>query len=1022
MNTCSTIHFDLVFLRFILFLSGLFSSSMVFSNTSAWQLTCPDDVVVQLGPNECNAAVFFDTLTWSSTEPLADTVFFPASGNFFSIGTSVVTLATTTISGQLEICTFKIIVQEFEPYTLDCLLPAEVSLQGSCERALTVDEIVDLDSIGCANNYLVARIGDNGQTLPPLISADDIGQTISVVAQHQNNMVQCMTQVTVGGGTPAAITCPSDITVSCNTLLLPSITGRPDTTGCFENINIVFFDDTAPTLCADSIGFQTTRSWVATDPLGHVNVCQQVITGLRVNLDLVGFPSDYDGTELPPLLCADSMTYLEVADPVFTGRPALGGFPVDANPVCDISANFQDVVTQVCGASYQIERVWTVVNLCDPSQMARDTQYIVILDTLPPVFELPDTLFASVNTACFDSLLLPAVNLIRECSGFGVNIVTPWDTLSTDGGWTGIDQVSGQYPIVYTLTDECANVASDTIILLIEENTLVSCPPDLTIDCDLYFGTIAPAIGFKDYETLNQQLGVPGYHGNCAFTFSETDSVQINGCGDGFVIRTLTSDSIVSDKCLQVVNVEHISNFTVAFPPDLHICTDPLMADLGEPVISGVSCENMLTSTFDEIIPSGTAGCYTIERTWTITNACSYNNVNNQDDVQLDSLRFMDGGDGVIEHKQYITVNDREGPAFPDGCGFPDLYVFQNNCEITVTVPTPQVEGCGAIDLVVAGDLGEIMGENINLGPGIYNMTFTATDECGKMGVCTDTFAVIDSVGPVALCKQMVAVELSPAPNPIVEIFPSDFDDNSFDNCSGNVLNFYFLTDSLAESLSFGCCDVGAHPLTIVVEDEYGNQSVCNSMVFVQGGPVGCDECDPVISGRVYTENGQGISNVEVTLLGASGIVAGMATDTSGQFSFAVEPGGDYSIELKKNTNHDNGVTTYDAVLMTRHILNVDLLDSPYKIIAADINNSETVTTFDIVELRKLILNIYSNFPNSPSWRFIPADYIFSNPFDPFEEPLPTNFNLNNVVEDISNLNFIGIKTGDVNDSANPHN
>ena len=43
------------------------------------------------------------------------------------------------------------------------------------------------------------------------------------------------------------------------------------------------------------------------------------------------------------------------------------------------------------------------------------------------------------------------------------------------------------------------------------------------------------------------------------------------------------------------------------------------------------------------------------------------------------------------------------------------------------------------------------------------------------------------------------------------------------------------------------------------------------------------------------------------------------------------------------------GITTYDLVLITKHILGIQTFDSGYKIIAADADNSGTVTTLDVV-------------------------------------------------------------------------
>lgn len=117
-----------------------------------------------------------------------------------------------------------------------------------------------------------------------------------------------------------------------------------------------------------------------------------------------------------------------------------------------------------------------------------------------------------------------------------------------------------------------------------------------------------------------------------------------------------------------------------------------------------------------------------------------------------------------------------------------------------------------------------------------------------------------------------------------------------------------------------------------------------------------------------------------------------------------------------RNDNPLNGVSTYDMVLMSRHILGIEALNSPFKIIAADVNQSKSVTTFDIVETRKLILGIYQNLPNTSSWRFVRQDYVFPNPANPFAHPFPERDTLI-VFDPASRSAFRATKTGDVNES-----
>lgn len=59
---------------------------------------------------------------------------------------------------------------------------------------------------------------------------------------------------------------------------------------------------------------------------------------------------------------------------------------------------------------------------------------------------------------------------------------------------------------------------------------------------------------------------------------------------------------------------------------------------------------------------------------------------------------------------------------------------------------------------------------------------------------------------------------------------------------------------------------------------------------------------------------------------------------------------------------------------MQKHILNIKKLDSPYKLIAADVNNSGNVSAADILEMRKIVLGESDVFKSNNSWRFIDSD------------------------------------------------
>ena len=172
------------------------------------------------------------------------------------------------------------------------------------------------------------------------------------------------------------------------------------------------------------------------------------------------------------------------------------------------------------------------------------------------------------------------------------------------------------------------------------------------------------------------------------------------------------------------------------------------------------------------------------------------------------------------------------------------------------------------------------------------------------------------------------------------------------------------------------------------------------------------------IGGSISTEDGQQIENVPVYLGGDGDEVT--LTNSAGEYDFVVNEGGNYTITPYSNADPVNGVSTFDAVLIVQHILGTNLLDSPYKLIAGDIDNSQDVAWPDTVDLREVILNISADFPNNTSWRFVDEAFVFPDPTNPWLTAFPESINVNNSSMDLSNLNFIGIKVGDVNLSAIP--
>ncbi len=300
---------------------------------------------------------------------------------------------------------------------------------------------------------------------------------------------------------------------------------------------------------------------------------------------------------------------------------------------------------------------------------------------------------------------------------------------------------------------------------------------------------------------------------------------------------------------------------------------------------------------------------------------------------------------------------------------------------------------------------------------GTHKVLWGSEDGCGNTNVCSFLLTVEDCKPPTAYCLPGVStIPMPPNAGGYVDVWASDFDIDSGDNCTADSLIRYSFTDNPADNVRRLTCDDtagGAIPFTIYVWDEAGNYSTCEVYVLLTD----CDgQTQFNISGSVYTETNEMMAEVMVHLEGF--MEEDQMTDSSGAFDFVDLPEQqNYSIRPEKDTAPTKGVTTFDLVLISKHILGIEPLDSPYKMIAADINNSGTITTFDIVELRKLILYINTEFPSNTSWRFVDADYVFPEPANPFAQAFPEVYSINDLTGDVQK-NFVAIKVGDVNNSA----
>ncbi len=339
---------------------------------------------------------------------------------------------------------------------------------------------------------------------------------------------------------------------------------------------------------------------------------------------------------------------------------------------------------------------------------------------------------------------------------------------------------------------------------------------------------------------------------------------------------------------------------------------------------------------------------------------------------------------------------------------------------------------------------------------GDHTFVVSAADGCGNLDGERILFSVVDCKSPAPICIQTLSVDLMPVDadddgqvdggmntvwatdfiaSPILDCTPNDTAD-VIAGGQNDVKYFAFLDKDLengVESITldllteehtnviFTCEEEGTELIYVVAADGAGNFDYCAVMAVVQPGvePSPCGE-DPegtgAVAGMVTTEDITPVAEVEVGLSSQTSTSTFTGEDGNYAFTGLVE-GYDYTVSPQKDRDHLNGVSTFDLVLISKHILGVRPFDSAYKLIAADANRSGSVTTLDLIQIRKLILGISSRFSNNTSWRFVDADYYFADPKNPWANNFPEVKNINDLIGAVQ-ADFVGIKIGDVNASA----
>ncbi len=572
-------------------------------------------------------------------------------------------------------------------------------------------------------------------------------------------------------------------------------------------------------------------------------------------------------------------------------------------------------------------------------------------------------------------------------------------------------------------------------------------PADMTVDCDfVYDNTTAGLIN---------AFGDATFSDNCAGTLNRYVSVNINQCNTGYITRTfVASDANGSASTFQ--NIYFVNNdlfdgyYDIQWPGNttLDACLSLTMGmateDLpqvspdvtGRPIISEDACD-MVGADYDdrvfEIFNAQTASCFKIIRTWSVVDWCQTN---------PQTGRFL-----TWSWDQVIMVTNSVAPVLDLTCESITKCTFDGECndgevELHMSATddcTPSsslawkysidLDNNGSFDIISNTIIGASVDASGAYKIGSHRIVWTVEDRCGNLTSCEQIFTVENCKTPTPYCYHGLAIDLMPVDNDnngttdggMIEIWASDFDAGSFHQCGYDV-TVSFSANREDISKAFDCSHIGKQDVNIwataVLADGTVVQDYCTTYVDIQDNLNSCTQSSNrvYIGGSIVTENHESVEDVMVSLDNTD--IQPRMTDTDGKYMFSnMITGGSYKVNPSKNSDLMNGVSTLDLVLIQRHILGLVQLDSPYKMVAADINNDKSISASDLLNLRKAILGINSSFENNDSWRFVDNKYAFIDSAHPLSEQFTEIYNIGDLTSNMD-IDFMAVKVGDVNGSV----
>ncbi|TVR76398.1 MAG: HYR domain-containing protein, partial [Saprospirales bacterium] len=1002
--------------------SGGWSESCTFelmvTDTTAPEIQCIDSTIVLTVGENCSIPIG----DWTF---LADAVDNCLEEGVFSVTQSV---SSEFELGAEEEITLTLLVSEASGWTDSCqVLIAAVNLS----EYIWLTELPENESLECGNAFepislITADFCDTLTVFPQIDSLfgcmglEQLTVYWSFGVLEHTQIVTFSDEIAPEWLSPL----PQDITVDCSDVPLPESLEAID--NCSE-VEVSFVEEFLPGNSASE--YYLNRQWIASDD------CNNSISHTQVITVTDAIPPT---STCPPTQFVDAGGMCSITLPDFTALVV-----VEDNCSSEEDLNINQIPTP--GLTLVVDEISIFMTVFDQAGNSSNCSFNLVVSNFGEDVSLscPDSLLLNAIPGFCEAMVSLSATFTEDCDGVEVVNDFSLNGANADGIYPlGITQVEFNLFQNGDSVLSCVTVVSVLDIQVPE----ISCPEDITLQVDP--GSCA---------VFDPELGQAEVELACAgFEISSNAPLEFE-TGFHTVVYTVLAENGQSASCEQTISVEDNQPPSIQCPEN-----EEVILESGECELVGYQVEDAIATSFCgsvevsnnaiEVFPIGITTIIQIASdingqesscTHTVSVAAAEeSSILCPEDIQL----VLSGGDCTVEDLllgdavvtgtcESFSIENNAPEVFEIGETTVTYLALSNegtelSCNQTVSlINTDSPEISCPSNLFVNTDEGFCFASGIDPGDpivshscyevswsyelpaqfsvGITIVEYIATAENDSTAVCQSTVEVVDIESPTIECPLDVTVEI---PNGETEVALTIDPATGSDNCGLLGIENDF---NGGENAS-GIYPLGLTTVVFTVEDINGNQNSCQTqvLVFEEGAPPVTVE----ISGNFASWAGVNINNVELQVTGDD--PGNYFTNPSGDYLFDVIQGSNVIVTPKKDMNWLDGVSVTDLVLIQRHILGIELLSNPYKIIAADVSGSGSISTFDLVVLQMLIIGILDEISSNEPWLFVPGSYSFNNPENPLQESWPQIKAYQGINANLTNEDWVSMKVGDVSGDA----